>query len=137
METQGNAGLSRSVMRGTGCNGREPSSKHATPPQSWWESELGAETSFLRYHFQFDTLERRYLNICQYRLGTNIIGKALTQMERDVSAGAPLGPPVTNGTVVTRRFESGAVARYDLATKDASVVGWEEPPQWITAAAAT
>jgi|EP01046_Picozoa_sp_COSAG06_P039531 hypothetical protein len=67
----------------------------------------------------------------------NIIGKALTQMERDVSAGAPLGPPVTNGTVVTRRFESGAVARYDLATKDASVVGWEEPPQWITAAAAT
>jgi hypothetical protein len=32
----------------------------------------------LRYHFQFDTLERRYLNICQDRLGINIIGKALT-----------------------------------------------------------
>ena len=57
-----------------GCNGREPSAKHATPPQSWWDSPLGR----------------------------------------------PLGPPVTSAGVVSRKFESGAVARYDLRAKKAS-----------------
>ena len=73
-----------------GCNGREPSAKHATPPQSWWDSPLGR----------------------------------------------PLGPPVTSAGVVSRKFESGAVARYDLRAKKASVVGWEPAFSGPAAAAA-
>ena len=73
-----------------GCNGREPSAKHATPPQSWWDSPLGR----------------------------------------------PLGPPVTSAGVVSRKFESGAVARYDLRAKKASVVGWEPAAAFSPATAA-
>ena len=42
--------------------------------------------------------------------------------EYDRPLGAPLGPAAVNGTVLTRRFASGTVARYDTSSGDGSIV---------------